>query len=165
MLAEAFPEFVISIHAPRAGSDNTVFRFLPVAANFNPRSPCGERRLKPWTTSPHKIFQSTLPVRGATRDHAALLDVSIISIHAPRAGSDDVANEFSMFSYISIHAPRAGSDIQLDEVHPLIFISIHAPRAGSDCTSCLSSNRHIISIHAPRAGSDEMETTITDKAI
>ena len=102
----------ISIHAPRAGSDRTLrpaspkqFRFqstLPVrgatsrsrgsaaaSLDFNPRSPCGERRDQtpaaqlPWQISIHapragsdltlfvqwcmgKKFQSTLPVRGAT---------------------------------------------------------------------------------------------------
>ena len=82
---------IISIHAPRAGSDyhssglggsSRIFQStLPVRgattpynstnllqSDFNPRSPCGERR--PPTskrTFSYNIFQSTLPVRGATR--------------------------------------------------------------------------------------------------
>ena len=38
-----FCGFFISIHAPHAGSDPTVFRGLACTRHFNPRSPCGER--------------------------------------------------------------------------------------------------------------------------
>ena len=57
------------------------------------------------------IFQSTLPVRGATGDVVNLFRVLRISIHAPRAGSD-VCRHVDIFrsAGISIHAPRAGSD-------------------------------------------------------
>ena len=58
---------LISIHAPRGGSDSLsptlTFRIL----YFNPRSPWGERQIiginLPWSP----VFQSTLPVGGATR--------------------------------------------------------------------------------------------------
>ena len=35
---------IISIHAPRAGSDNVGVRNWTGKDDFNPRSPCGERR-------------------------------------------------------------------------------------------------------------------------
>ena len=35
----------ISIHAPRVGSDNARHRCRCLLGNFNPRSPCGERRI------------------------------------------------------------------------------------------------------------------------
>ena len=56
----------ISIHAPRVGSDN--HELLPVGAleNFNPRSPCGERRSIVFGYLAFSRFQSTLPVWGAT---------------------------------------------------------------------------------------------------
>ena len=58
--------------------------------HFNPRSPCGER-LFPHTQSPSQCpFQSTLPVRGATVGSDITDFVAVISIHAPRAGSDDI---------------------------------------------------------------------------
>ena len=66
LLAEAFPEFVISIHAPRAGSDEFKTYLRGEEVNFNPRSPCGERHGNPL---------------GSGED-------ADISIHAPRAGSD-----------------------------------------------------------------------------
>ena len=56
-------------------------------------------------------FQSTLPVRGATYEPGDTLPASDISIHAPRAGSDQHPNQTTCcIRYISIHAPRAGSD-------------------------------------------------------
>ena len=56
----------ISIHAPHAGSDTRLACFHIARANFNPRSPCGER-----------------PAVAGN-----LAGVSGISIHAPHAGSD-----------------------------------------------------------------------------
>ena len=78
---------------------------------------------------------------------------------------------------ISIHAPRGGSDFFLNAVHDLMPISIHAPRGGSDdghgghihghgnfnprspwgerhCSSLPARGNSEISIHAPRGGSD-----------
>ena len=55
---------------------------------FNPRSPWGERRdhsAKPYMAS---LFQSTLPVGGATVAGSILDVYGGISIHAPRGGSD-----------------------------------------------------------------------------
>ena len=57
---------VISIHAPRVGSDSTVSSTLTHSPDFNPRSPCGERRSPPGKPSIPHLFQSTLPVWGAT---------------------------------------------------------------------------------------------------
>ena len=58
-------------------------------SHFNPRSPCGERQNGDKPGNP----------------------VRLISIHAPRVGSDSFAlNPMSPGSFISIHAPRVGSD-------------------------------------------------------
>ena len=58
---------MISIHAPRVGSDPQAMDwFSRSAAHFNPRSPCGER---PESAEYKNIGKS-------------------ISIHAPRVGSD-----------------------------------------------------------------------------
>ncbi len=57
---------LISIHAPRTGSDSDTR----------------------WNTLPAYRFQSTLPARGATSDSTSLAGGTCISIHAPRTGSD-----------------------------------------------------------------------------
>ena len=55
-------------------------------------------------------FQSTLPLRGATRHVRNQQAHRAISIHTPLAGSDSCAAEVSARSEISIHTPLAGSD-------------------------------------------------------
>ena len=56
---------------------------------------------------------------------------------------------------ISIHAPRGGSDFLVGIYLPACrYISIHAPRGGSDLTAYYFSGHRLISIHAPRGGSD-----------
>ena len=78
----------ISIHAPRGGSDAVAACSSATASYFNPRSPWGERQPCGTSDRQKKVFQSTLPVGGATRHGPSLLKVEIISIHAPRGGSD-----------------------------------------------------------------------------
>ena len=56
----------------------------------------------------------------------------LISIHAPRGGSDFVFDWGGWISGISIHAPRGGSDLRFPPGVPDTRISIHAPRGGSD---------------------------------
>ena len=134
----------ISIHAPRAGSDDyTAIRQL-LRRNFNPRSPCGERPLSAEAAADilaisihapragsdlsqaaeemkRGRFQSTLPVRGATRapqlNYIAKKDFNPRSPCGERQKEvDDLRQEFS----ISIHAPRAGSDTADDVVKKII---------------------------------------------
>ena len=57
----------ISIHAPRGGSDKLTILFLPWYPHFNPRSPWGERQYRYHHQHKTHHFQSTLPVGGATR--------------------------------------------------------------------------------------------------
>ena len=58
--------FGISIHAPLTGSDAGWFQILVLDKHFNPRSPYGERHVPCASNSVSIIFQSTLPLRGAT---------------------------------------------------------------------------------------------------
>ena len=57
-------------------------------AHFNPRPPCGGRRLQRRFAAMRKRFQSTPPVRGATQRQYVADKRHTISIHAPRAGGD-----------------------------------------------------------------------------
>ena len=80
---------LISIHAPRVGSDHGFSRPGAVGGYFNPRSPCGERLLVATAFRSTSLFQSTLPVWGATSCSIGGSSDRMISIHAPRVGSDD----------------------------------------------------------------------------
>ena len=149
------PSVDISIHAPRTGSDDSVTRSQLIFANFNPRSPHGERR---WTTlsiSPRGRFQSTLPARGATRRDACERDPLPFQSTLPARGATKGFSFYGRTQSISIHAPRTGSDQRRNCQYQDCTISIHAPRTGSDRT-CADVNElsRLISIHAPRTGSD-----------
>ena len=56
--------------------------------NFNPHSPCGERRHQLLLIRCRALFQSTLPMRGATAAVVSAGTLPSISIHTPHAGSD-----------------------------------------------------------------------------
>ena len=111
ILSICTPPVVISIHAPRTGSDDLLATSVESLA----------------------IFQSTLPARGATFKGALAGIGSGISIHAPRTGSDVRFTFYYMILInISIHAPRTGSDALKLRLVRAAGISIHAPRTGSD---------------------------------
>ena len=102
--------------------------------DFNPRSPCGERPFCcPGLHSAHFTFQSTLPVWGATLGPVLRGDCDIISIHAPRVGSDQTTYrniiEDELFQST---LPVWGATAQGFATRSDISISIHAPRVGSD---------------------------------
>ena len=78
----------ISIHAPRAGRDDRVRRVAAYRQHFNPRAPCGARLISDSDRDLGDKFQSTRPVRGATRLLLGREAGTEISIHAPRAGRD-----------------------------------------------------------------------------
>ena len=78
----------ISIHAPLAGCDATIF--LPVYVQSR--------------------FQSTHPLRGATTGGSNFPVRKKVSIHAPLAGCDQSLQGIRSIFPISIHAPLAGCD-------------------------------------------------------
>ena len=100
----------ISIHAPRMGSDIHGYGLRKPVSDFNPRSPHGERRIRLSRFLLRLRFQSTLPAWGATTKPRHKPSPPLISIHAPRMGSDRKRRPRRYALYISIHAPRMGSD-------------------------------------------------------
>ena len=192
---------MISIHAPRVGGDPVVAAILANAHDFNPRSPCGGRRLRRYGgrgdrnfnprspcggrrfVSPRRsfssLFQSTLPVWGATDTTAMAVDYIYISIHAPRVGGD--ARRTASCTCCRYFNPRSPcgerlyhrlkiirKDVTFQSTLPVwgatlhtdsdllswAKISIHAPRVGSDQNLHSRMGTRTISIHAPRVGSD-----------
>ena len=78
----------VSIHAPLAGSDWRVRASNSAQNRFNPRSPRGERPEPKPLRRVLRMFQSTLPSRGAARISITKSLNCSVSIHAPLAGSD-----------------------------------------------------------------------------
>ena len=101
---------MISIHAPRMGSDRVRPRCRGLLGDFNPRSPDGER--------PCVLAWQPPCLR--------------ISIHAPRMGSDPLwYTRLSPCSYFNPRSPD-GERLVPRVRRPENGISIHAPRMGSD---------------------------------
>ena len=147
----------ISIHAPRTGSDVDV---------------AGRRY-------GIKVFQSTLPARGATLRGFPALPAPEISIHAPRTGSDvdvvHLAEKFPVFqstlpargatsdgarrcrrcSGFQSTLPARGATYRLSHAprRPWHF-NPRSPHGERHCPPPHSIRIGKISIHAPRTGSD-----------
>ena len=101
--------------------------------NFNPRSPCGERRTKPILGVLLSEFQSTLPLRGATYSWSSGQHHLRISIHAPLAGSDKgIGFGLGPVQKFQSTLPLRGATSLAPPVLIIVDISIHAPLAGSD---------------------------------
>ena len=122
----------ISIHAPRTGSNRTSSSIFPGRPHFNPRSPHGERRkvLANWDNDliisihaprtgsdrnmavrayPEKIFQSTLPARGATQRFPMRIDnrdFNPRSLHGERLFTSLSSSSSSNFNPRSLHGER-----------------------------------------------------------
>ena len=114
----------ISIHAPRTGRDE-----------------------KQGSPVPHYgKFQSTRPVRGATKNRGLQFPIPVnFNPRAPygarRRGVRNIVDRAS----ISIHAPRTGRDAHLHtDSTGVIAISIHAPRTGRDICGGKSMSKYII---------------------
>ena len=123
-------------------------------------------------------FQSTLPMRGATRWTLPTRWIFCISIHAPHAGSDARRKQPAAKPLISIHAPHAGSDragggqlhgnglfqstlpmrgatFHLVPARPFdIHFNPRSPCGERQRIICVAYGGRRISIHAPHAGSD-----------
>ena len=123
----------ISIHAPLAGSDVGEPDEFYRPGYFNPRSPCGERPTQSLLALNQSLFQSTLPLRGATHVQHGLQGCFLISIHAPLAGSDIVARVVDHDGADFNPRSPCGERLALGRRNSCtILISIHAPLAGSD---------------------------------
>ena len=151
------------------------------STDFNPRTPCGVRPIALQMMVLARIFQSTHPLRGATRPTMSCGTSPPFQSTHPLRGATDYTLQAHRLSYISIHAPLAGCDPPVPAAARPACISIHAPLAGCDpiarrslsarpdfnprtpCGVRLGGSTDqalqvIISIHAPLAGCDFSST-------
>ena len=145
----------ISIHAPLAGCDSSIFNISasPDISIHAPLAGCDWATRR--TVANTNIFQPTHPLRGAT--HLVLLPLLVfgISIHAPLAGCDHMAIYLSSSSPISIHAPLAGCDQALfQRRRSLVHFNPRTPCGVRREGYFTRVDEDFISIHAPLAGCD-----------
>ena len=86
-------------------------RSLTVHPYFNPHSPCGERLLSRLQLVWLGLFQSTLPLRGATPSRKRSTSTpSGFQSTLPLRGATEPQERSGQPQVISIHTPLAGSD-------------------------------------------------------
>ena len=145
----------ISIHAPHAGCDYYDPTPEQARRDFNPRTPCGVRQNSGHLYRQPVGFQSTHPMRGATRIRGASGNRRAdFNPRTPCGVRLDTGTKSFTRRRISIHAPHAGCDMNCETCGRWSHISIHAPHAGCDSPSARPERHPLISIHAPHAGCD-----------
>ena len=63
--------------------------------DFNPHSPCGERRFQVFEALPDCVFQSTLPLRGATHRLRHREGIPVFQSTLPLRGATILLNQHS----------------------------------------------------------------------
>ena len=147
----------ILIHAPPCGERQLDAALCcPSASYFNPRSPCGERRCRCLLDIKLlSLFQSTLPMWGATRRLVPHANRHIISIHAPMWGATSLpASTSTPPKYFNPRSPCGE--------RPALFSACVSPGYFNPRSPCgerlppivAACTLRTISIHAPHVGSD-----------
>ena len=118
---------------PVRGATRGFGRGLKNVKNFNPRSPCGERRTRKTSRRVYTDFNPRSPCGERLCSWRLSLQRAGISIHAPRAGSDPIPNPLragrqGFQSTLPVRGATHNCDVRIVKKD----ISIHAPRAGSD---------------------------------
>ena len=144
----------ISIHALRKESDPGTLRLTKRSKNFNPHSPCGERRHQHLQRARTQDFNPHSPCGERPPPWPSRHAPYDFNPHSPCGERRGLQDAFGFVHGISIHTPLAGSDETRMGVQQSRNISIHTPRAGSDIRRSRSISPKPISIHTPLAGSD-----------
>ena len=123
---------VISIHAPHAGSDCKVPSLCFVALIFQSTLPMRGATSYPWYPVPSDQFQSTLPMRGATlynidKERSREFQSTLPMRGATLAGQFVVPTKLFQSTL-----PMRGATFMIQLKKRSLEISIHAPHAGSD---------------------------------
>ena len=127
-----------------------------MSRSFNPRAPCGARRRIAYELMPYWMFQSTRPVRGATKGKAPAGGTQGVSIHAPRAGRD--CGSYQILPQDLCFNPRApcgARHMVPDQDLSIGLFQSTRPVRGATYLIRRSCCCVPVSIHAPRAGRDD----------
>ena len=83
---------------------------MRIRERFNPRAPCGARRMRVGEVRGARFISTHAPLAGRDCTDTNSFPSAIISTHAPLAGRDANALGVEQNSIISTHAPLAGRD-------------------------------------------------------
>jgi len=125
---------IVSIHAPREGSDAPYHCRTTGATGFNPRPPRGERHIEMLFAKGAGLFQSTPPERGATTEAPQRRASYDVSIHAPREGSDVRLDVSTISIYCFNPRPPRGERLRTDRCISLArAFQSTPPERGATC--------------------------------
>ena len=132
-----------------------------IRSDFNPRSPCGERRSFARTArSPAGYFNPRSPCGERLAPFAIPRRAKRISIHVPLAGNDALEESAFLDDIISIHVPLAGNDtVRPSSASASGAFQSTFPLRGTTVQSSVRYASAHISIHVPLAGNDVMILT------
>ena len=123
---------VISIHAPRVGSDLATTIKTITTIDFNPRSPCGERRPSRQPYRKLRHFNPRSPCGERLNVRARLRKCTHFNPRSPCGERPSVDLRAETHTHFNPRSP-CGERHQSETLQvSAFFISIHAPRVGSD---------------------------------
>ena len=148
-------QHVVSIHAPRAGRDHLFASSCIPSGCFNPRAPCGARPSAIAAKSnsgmvsihaPHAgrdtpslirsalcpVFQSTRPMRGATKASSLMSGMALFQSTRPMRGATYRPHIHLLCNQFQSTRPMRGATCHILFPPLLHRVSIHAPHAGRD---------------------------------
>ena len=161
------PEAPISIHAPREGSDALPETCTLSWAYFYPRSPRGER---PKNANILLLLQNFYPRSPRGERPAAAADGGdhlIISIHAPREGSDLTAGvcDGGQVPFLSTLPARGATDVgHRLTAHDTLFLSTLPARGATQATSDASTSASPFLSTLPARGATLQRRKISEDA-
>ena len=145
----------ISIHAPLAGRDRPWAPPAGPSPHFNPRAPCGARRLHGGPRGPGRLISIHAPLAGRDPFKVKYRRYpTIFQSTRPLRGATEAAPKASLGFTFQSTRPLRGATANIKRVYQDHEISIHAPLAGRDVNALLGDFHKGISIHAPLAGRD-----------
>ena len=125
---------LISIHAPHAGRDTNHSQRDCLNTHFNPRAPCGARLFFRKYPACSGLFQSTRPMRGATKHgFLKLPQTTYFNPRAPCGARHSLSGIHGFATEFQSTRPMRGATFWCASFQLLNGISIHAPHAGRDC--------------------------------
>ena len=154
----------ISIHTPLAGSDSEWSRMYTLPLLFQSTLPLRGATKVSKPNAIKSLFQSTLPLRGATRHLQLGRERRQISIHTPLAGSDTPPCVLSAAVIdFNPHSPCGERPRTMRRSSPChSYFNPHSP-CGERLEFCeLVGSEVEISIHTPLAGSDLVKSAMHD---
>ena len=146
----------ISIHALREENDPGTLRLTKRSKNFNPHSPCGERRHQHLQRARTQDFNPHSPCGERPRSSSYACRPIHFNPHSPCGERLGIEYSVLVLDVISIHTPLAGSDPNTSPIWSNDWrFQSSLPLRGATTLETLSiRSRSAISIHTPLAGSD-----------